>query len=168
MAGAAGPDPAIRRRRPRVRGSGFRFRFDGGKMSIQYTAEQLQRKFPGPAGAAGFARLAAVLSAEGRTDEAIDLCREGLRARPGALSGYLVLGKILMETSRLEEAQEQFEAALRLDPRCLSAMHQLARIMVRMRWSGAAVGYYRSILEVEPWDEGIRAQLDASGLVQDD
>ncbi len=128
-------------------------------MSIQYTANQLQRKFPGPPGSPGFARLADTLRAEGRWDEAIQLCQEGLRLRPFQLSGYLVLGKSLTESGRLDEAREQYEGALRLDPRCLSAMHGLANIASQLNWADAAAGYYRSILAVEPWDRQVREML---------
>ncbi|MBW8886360.1 MAG: tetratricopeptide repeat protein [Fibrobacteres bacterium] len=131
-------------------------------MSIRYTADQLQRKFPGSAASPGFARVADALRAEGRLDEAVSLCLEGLRARPH-VAGYVVLGKTHLDAGRLEEAREQFEAALRLDPRCLSAMRSLALIMDRLQWGDAAAGYYRSILEVEPWDAEIRALLEGSG-----
>jgi tetratricopeptide (TPR) repeat protein len=130
-------------------------------MSIRYTAEQLQRKFPGSAASPGFARVADAMRAEGRLDEAVSLCREGLRARP-VVAGYVVLGKTLVDAGRLEEAREQFEAALRLDPRCLSAMRSLALIMDKLQWGDAAAGYYRSILEVEPWDAEIRALLEGA------
>src|SRR6185369_15287970 len=133
----------------------------GGFMSIRYTAEQLQRKFTGSAASAGFARVADALRAEGRLEEAVSLCREGLRARP-VVAGYVVLGKTLMDAERPEEAREQFEAALRLDPRCLSAMRALAQIMGKLQWGDAAAGYYRSILEVEPWDAEIRSLLEGS------
>ena len=128
-------------------------------MSIQYTADQLQRKFNGPPGTPGFPRLADVLRAEGRIEEAIQMCQEGLRARPYTLSGLCGAGQGPDGRRRMEEAREQFEAALRLDPRCLSAMHFLARIMTKLQWTEAAAGYYRSILEVEPWDAEIRALL---------
>ncbi len=128
-------------------------------MSIQYTADQLQRKFQGAPGAGGFARIAEVLREEGRHEEAVALCLEGLQARPGHLTGLLVLGKVYLDMDKLEEAREQFEAALRQDPRCLSAMHLLARIMVRMQWQDAAAAYYRSILELEPWDTETLARL---------
>lgn len=128
-------------------------------MSIQYTTDQLQRKFPAAPGSPGFARLAESFRSEGRLDEAIQICQDGLKARPFQLSGYLVLGKALIDAGRLEEAREQFESALRLDPRCLSAMHFLAQIMNKLQWGEAAAGYYRSILEVEPWDADIRALL---------
>ncbi|MDB5049974.1 MAG: hypothetical protein JWO30_3045 [Fibrobacteres bacterium] len=131
-------------------------------MSIQYTADQLQRKFHGPPGAPGFPRLADVLRKEGKIDEAIQMCQDGLRVRPNTLSAYVVLGKALMDAGRMEDARDQFEAALRLDSRCLSAMHFLARIMTKMQWAEAAAGYYRSILEVEPWDSEIRALLGES------
>jgi hypothetical protein len=131
-------------------------------MSIQYTADQLQRKFRGAPGSPGFSRIADVLRIDGRVDEAIQMCQDGLRSRPDALSGYLVLGKCLLDASRIEEARESFEAALRLDSRCLSAMHHLARIMTKLQWGDAAAGYYRSILEVEPWDAEIRALLSGA------
>ncbi len=130
-------------------------------MSIRYTADQLQRKFPGSAASPGFARVADALRAEGRLDEAVSLCQEGLRARP-LVAGYVVLGKTHMDAGRLEDAREQFEAALRLDPRCLSAMRSLALIMDKLQWGDAAAGYYRSILEVEPWDAEIRALLEGA------
>ena len=41
-------------------------------------------------------------------------------------------------------------------------MHHLARIMTKMQWPDAALGYYRSILEVEPWDAEIRALLSGA------
>lgn len=134
-------------------------------MSIQYTADQLQRKFREASSSPGFSRLAEVLRSEGRIDEAIQTCEEGLRARPDTLSGLLVLGKALLDAGRVEESREQFEAVLRLDPRCLSAMHYLARIMTEMQWPEAAAGYYRSILEVEPWDAEIRALLSGASHV---
>ena len=131
-------------------------------MSIQYTADQLQRKFRGSPGSPGFSRIADSLRIDGRIDEAIQMCQDGLRTRPKDLSGFLVLGKCLLDASRTDEAREQFEAALRLDPRCLSAMHQLAKIMTKLDWGDAAAGYYRSILEVEPWDAEIRALLSGA------
>ncbi|HKP95634.1 MAG TPA: tetratricopeptide repeat protein [Fibrobacteria bacterium] len=132
-------------------------------MSIQYTADQLQRKFKGSPGSPGFPRLADVLRAEGRIDEAIQMCQDGLRVRPNTLSAYVVLGKALMDAGRMEDARDPFEAALRLDPRCLSAMHFLARIMTKLQLAEAAAGYYRSILELEPWDSEIRALLGETG-----
>jgi tetratricopeptide (TPR) repeat protein len=132
-------------------------------MSIQYTADQLQRKFQGAPEGTAFARIAEVLRNEGRHEEAVELCRTGLQRNPGNLSGHLVLGKCFMELDRMEEARDQFETALRLDPRCLSAMHWLARLMTRMQWSDAAAAYYRSILEIEPWDEEAQARLSEAG-----
>jgi tetratricopeptide (TPR) repeat protein len=126
-------------------------------MSIQYTADQLQRKFQG--GSAGFARIAEVLREEGRLDEAVALCKNGLAEKPGSVTGHLVLGKCLVDLDRLEEAREAFEGVLRIDPRCLSAMHQLARIMARLQWPEAAAAYYRSILELEPWDTETLSRL---------
>ena len=128
-------------------------------MSIQYTADQLQRKLQVSAESPGFARLADVLRCEGRLEEAIQLCQDGLRLRPQQLTGCVVLGKCLVDSGRLEEAREQFETALRLDARCLSALHFLAHIMEKLQWQEAAAGYYRSILAVEPWDSEIRALL---------
>lgn len=124
-------------------------------MSIQYTADQLQRKFQGPPGASGFARIAEVLREEGRHEEALALLQEGLKGKPGHLTGHLVLGKCYFDMERLDEAREQFETVLRQDSRCLSAMHHLARIMVKLQWQEAAAAYYRSILELEPWDTEI-------------
>jgi hypothetical protein len=131
-------------------------------MSIQYTANQLQRKFSGPPGTPGFARLGEVLRTEGKLDEAIQLCQDGLRVRPYQLSGYLVLGKAYIDAGKLEEARQQFEDALKIDSRCLSAMRFLADIMNKLQWGDAATVYYRSILAVEPWDAEIRALMSGT------
>ena len=61
-------------------------------MSISYTADQLQKKFPGPPGGTGFARIAETLREEGRHEEAVALCQEGLGRKPHDLTGRLVLG----------------------------------------------------------------------------
>jgi tetratricopeptide (TPR) repeat protein len=128
-------------------------------MTIQYSSDQLQRKFSGPPGTPGFPRLGEVLRTEGRLEEAIQICQDGLKVRPFQLSGYLVLGKAFLDAGRLEDAKIQFETALRVDSRCLSAMRYLADILNKSHSSDAASGYYRSILAVEPWDAEIRTLL---------
>ena len=132
-------------------------------MSIDYSVSQLQKKFAGPPGTLGFARIGEALRTHGRFDEAIQLCEDGLHIRPYQLTGYLVLGKALIDAGRLEEASQQFERALRLDSRCLSAMRYLAEIMNKLQKGETAAAYYRSILDVEPWDAEIRALLQQSG-----
>ncbi|HLP42362.1 MAG TPA: tetratricopeptide repeat protein, partial [Fibrobacteria bacterium] len=132
-------------------------------MSIQYTSEQLQRKFQGAPRSAGFARIAEVLRTEGRLEEAEALCRQGLEQTPSNITGRLILGKCLVDLERLDEAREQFESVLRLDSRCLAALHSLARILIRLKWPDAAAAYYRSILEIEPWDVEAQTRLRESG-----
>lgn len=128
-------------------------------MSIQYTSDQLERKFSGSPSSPGFARQADGLRLEGRLDEAIELCQNGLRSRPTQLSGYLVLGKAFIDKDNLELAREQFEAAIKIDPRCLSALHFLAQIMNNLQSGALADGYYHSILELDPWDGEIKGLL---------
>ena len=128
-------------------------------MTIQYTADQLKKRYPEASGSPGFARIGETLRLEGRLDEAIQTCQKGIESRPFQLSGYLVLGKTYIDAGRLDEAREQFETVLRLDPRCLSALNLLAGIMKNQQWGDAAVGFYRAILAVEPWDHEIQNLL---------
>jgi tetratricopeptide (TPR) repeat protein len=127
-------------------------------MSISYPSAQLRLQGQSNPGS-GFARLAEALRLEGRLEDAILVCRQGMALYPSQVSGYLVLGKCLLASGLKQEARLQFEAVLRLDSRCPAALQFLARLAAESQGRDAAIGYYQSILDMDPWDKEAEAYL---------
>ena len=106
-----------------------------------------------------FAPLANEFRKAGELQTAIDICREQLARYPGHMSGHVVLGQALYEARDARDAQSAFERALQLDPENLIALRHLGDI-ARDRGDGhAARGWYQRVLEADPRNDDIAAQL---------
>jgi Tetratricopeptide repeat len=125
-------------------------------MSLTRTAEEWTSRYEGGAQNPGFARIADAMLREGRIEDAIALATEGLHMQPTSLSGHLVLARCHQEAGRLDEAKTQFEIALRMDPRCPAARYHLAQIAEQLQWKSVALEHWRTLCEIEPWDEKAR------------
>jgi tetratricopeptide (TPR) repeat protein len=110
-----------------------------------------------------FARLANELRKSGDYDRAIEICRGQIPQQPGYISGHIVLGQSLYDCGRLEEARQTFEAALNLDPENLIALRHLGDIARQHGENDVAKGWYRRLLEVDPQNDEVVAQLEAMG-----
>jgi tetratricopeptide (TPR) repeat protein len=110
-----------------------------------------------------FARLANELRKSGDYDRAIEICRGQIPQQPGYISGHIVLGQSLYDCGRLEEARQTFETALNLDPENLIALRHLGDIARQHGETEVAIGWYRRLLEVDPQNDEVVAQLDAMG-----
>jgi tetratricopeptide (TPR) repeat protein len=110
-----------------------------------------------------FARLANELRKSGDYDRAIEICRAQIPHQPGYISGHIVLGQSLYDSGRLEEARQSFETALNLDPENLIALRHLGDIARQHGENDVARGWYRRLLEVDPQNDEVTAQLDAMG-----
>ena len=110
-----------------------------------------------------FARLANELRKSGDYDRAIEICRGQIPQQPGYISGHIVLGQSLYDCGRLEEARQTFETALNLDPENLIALRHLGDIARQHGETDVAIGWYRRLLEVDPQNDEVVAQLDAMG-----
>lgn len=108
-----------------------------------------------------FARLANELRKSGDYDRAIEICRGQIPQQPGYISGHIVLGQSLYDCGRLEEARQTFETALNLDPENLIALRHLGDIARQHGESEVAKGWYRRLLEVDPQNDEVVAQLEA-------
>src|SRR6476660_6215717 len=108
-----------------------------------------------------FARLANEYRKAGDLDLAIEICRAHVPLQPTYISGYIVLGQALFESKQLAEARSTFETALTLDPENLIALRQLGDIARASGDIEAARGWYHKLLEVDPQNDEIAAQLDA-------
>jgi tetratricopeptide (TPR) repeat protein len=110
-----------------------------------------------------FARLANELRKSGDYDRAIEICRGQIPQQPGYISGHIVLGQSLYDCGRLEEARQTFETALNLDPENLIALRHLGDIARQHGANDVARGWYRRLLEVDPQNDEVAAQLEAMG-----
>jgi tetratricopeptide (TPR) repeat protein len=108
-----------------------------------------------------FARLANELRKSGDYDRAIEICRGQIPQQPGYISGHIVLGQSLYDCGRLEEARQTFETALNLDPENLIALRHLGDIARQHGENDVATGWYRRLLEVDPQNDEVVAQLQA-------
>ena len=108
-----------------------------------------------------FAPLANEYRKAGDVAEAIRLCRAHLPQQPGHMSGHIVFGQALFEAQELEEARTVFEAALALDPENLIALRHLGDIAKGSGDTAAARGWYQRVLDADPRNEEIAAQMDS-------
>lgn len=106
-----------------------------------------------------FAPLANEYRKAGEIDQAIAICREYLPQQPGHMSGHIVFGQALYEARQFDESKAVFETALTLDPENLIALRHLGDIALIIGDSEAAKVWYRRVLEADPRNEEIQAQL---------
>ena len=106
-----------------------------------------------------FAPLANEYRKAGDIQQAIDICRAYLPQQPGHMSGHIVYGQALYESRQFEEAKTVFETALSLDPENLIALRHLGDIALITGDSARARGWYSRVLEADPRNEEIQAQL---------
>ncbi len=106
-----------------------------------------------------FAPLANEYRKVGELAQAIAICRQHLADQPGHMSGHIVYGQALFENKEYEEAQKVFTAALALDPENLIALRLLGDIARDGGDYTAAHGWYQRVLDADPRNEDIQAQL---------
>lgn len=106
-----------------------------------------------------FAPLANEYRKAGDIEQAIAICREYLPQQPGHMSGHIVYGQALFEARQVEEAKAVFETALSLDPENLIALRHLGDLALLIGDSAGARLWYGRVLEADPRNEEIQAQL---------
>ncbi len=90
--------------------------------------EELRRRVQRNPASISFAVLAEEYRRAGRFEEAIAICKAGLRRHPAYLSAHVTLGRSLLETGRYDEARAELEHVLRAAPENLAAIRALAEI----------------------------------------
>jgi len=107
-----------------------------------------------------FAQLADAYRKSGMLDEAIRVCREGLKHHPNYASAYMVLGRAYVEKGQLPEAREAFQQALHLSPDNVLAYRLLGQIASVRGEVEEAISAYRTALTLNPFDQETRAALE--------
>ena len=108
-----------------------------------------------------FARLADEHLKSGAVEEALQVCQEGLERYPFYVGGYLVLGKCYLAAQSFGEARRAFNRALKLYPENLSALWHLSKVYERLGWEVLALNCLRRAAELDPFNEGLRGQIEA-------
>ena len=107
-----------------------------------------------------FLQLAEEYRKEGRYQEAIDVCLDGLQRHPAYHTARISLGRTYMECGDLENARRTFVEVLELQPENHLAAKLLAEIQKKMGDPAGAAATYRSILRYYPSDREVAALLD--------
>ena len=106
-----------------------------------------------------FAQLADAYRKSGMLDEAIRVCREGLKHHPNYASAYMVLGRTYLAKGELPEAREAFQQTLHLSPDNVLAYRFLGQIAEAQGEIEEAAHAYRTALTLNPFDQETRAAL---------
>ena len=90
--------------------------------------EELRRRVERDPASIAFAALAEEYRRAGRFQEAIDVCRAGLRRHPVYLSARVTLGRVLLELGEFGEARRELQHVLQVAPDNLAALQALDEI----------------------------------------
>ena len=106
-----------------------------------------------------FLQLAEEYRKEGLLEEALLVCKGGLKKHPGYQSARVALGRIFLSLNQLEEARAEFEAVLRSAPDNLLANRLLGDLLVKMGDKEAALKRYRAVQVYGPSDPDIAVKI---------
>ncbi len=111
-----------------------------------------------------FARLADMYLDEGRSEEALRLCQEGIKHHPSYVTGHFILAKAHLARGEQEEAEAALKRVITHDREFLAAHKLLGDLMARQGWENKAAVYYRDILEIDPLENETREILKSFSL----
>jgi tetratricopeptide (TPR) repeat protein len=106
-----------------------------------------------------FAQLADAYRKEGRLEDAIRICRDGLVIHPHYMTARVVLGRALFEQGALDEAEAEFVCVLERVPDNLLALRLLGDISAQEGRQEEARTYYQRVLRVNPLDRETQDRL---------
>ncbi len=106
-----------------------------------------------------FAHLSDVYLQMGRFDEAMELCKRGVRIHPGYITGYFVLGKCYKMKKLFDQAERQFKRVIQLDPEYLSAYREYGELMANSGWIAKCERSFNHILRIDPLNSRAKVRL---------
>ena len=125
--------------------------------------DDLRRRVHQDPASIAFAQLAEELRRSGAFEEAVAVCRQGLRRHPGYVSARVTLGRTLLLLGRLDEAATELEGVLKSAPQNLAAFRALADIRAQQGDRRAALNYYNQALMLAPNDPELERAVAAIG-----
>jgi len=127
---------------------------------INLELEALFRKYESAPDSFVFAPLADAYRKAGMLEEAVEICRKGVRRHPGYPSGHVVEGKCHFDTGDLDLADEAFNNVLKLDSNNLVALKFLGMIQAGHGDLRLAAEYFKHILVLDPENREIKSMLE--------
>lgn len=106
-----------------------------------------------------FLQLAEEYRKEGRYQEAVKVCMEGLERHPTYHTARISLGRTLMEAGNLVDARRAFSEVLELQPENHLAGKLLAEVQKKTGDGSGAAETYRAILRYYPGDKEVEGFL---------
>lgn len=102
-----------------------------------------------------FVQEAESLRLQGKHDEAIQTCKDGLKKMPDALRGRLLLGRCYLETGRIVEARKELERVARVVEECLPVYKLLSQVYLEEKDVEKALEVLRKTLYFPGVEEGL-------------
>ncbi len=121
--------------------------------------ERYAAKLERDPGSRVFAQLADAYRKEGRLEDAIRICRDGLVVHPHYVTARVVLGRALFEHGALDEAEAEFVCVLGQVPDNLLSLRLLGDISAKKGHQEEARTYYQRALRVNPLDRETQDRL---------
>ncbi len=141
------------------------------RLSLPETIERCQAKLAADPRSPAFAQLADAFRKQGRLEEAIATCEQGLHHCPNYSSAYMVLGRAQHEKGDLEAAREAFQWVLQINPESVQALKFLGQIADARNEIPDALASYRMALIFYPHDKEVRARvarLEAQSVTEEE
>jgi tetratricopeptide (TPR) repeat protein len=123
--------------------------------------EDLKRRIQKDPASIAFAQLGEEYRRAGRSREAIETCRAGLKRHPGYLSARVTLGRALFDVGDLEQAERELKEVLRLAPENLAALRGVADVLRRRGDDASALAHYDIALALAPRDPELQQTVAA-------
>lgn len=127
--------------------------------SLPETIERCQAKLAADPHSLAFAQLADAYRKQGRLEEAIRCCQDGLSHAANYASAHMVLGRAQQAKGDLLAAREAFQWVLQLDPESVQALKFLGQIAEARNEAPDALASYKMALVLHPFDKEIRATV---------
>lgn len=112
------------------------------------TADQILRKHPTHGDTQAMKAL--ILNAQGKTDEAFDLCKLALKNAMKSNVCWHVYGLLYKSVKNYEESIKAYRFALKLDPESIQILRDLAQLQAQMRDYQGMVQTRRTLLQGKP------------------
>ncbi len=106
-----------------------------------------------------FPELAEALQREGRVEEAIIICEQGLTVRPDNLKAHLILGGCYLQKGCLGEAREHLEKVREGIEECFSVYKLLSQVYLRDGDVEGAMASLKKTLTLPPAEDKARKKV---------
>ncbi len=101
-----------------------------------------------------FAPLGEAYRKMGLLDEALKVCRDGVKRHPDFPSGHVAIAKVLIDLKEYEDAALHLNRATELSPENILAHNLLAQTLLELRRPKEALSAFKMVLFLNPNDKG--------------